>query len=164
METKICNKCKQEKICDLFGKHKQRLDGLRSVCNECRKIESKKYLEKNSEKRKETISKYYRNNTEAWKKYAKKMMETNHEKLKEIKNKSYHKNKEKHNLNDGMMSHGISWLWTKWANKNNIDTNKYAALLNIKPSVADHVNGGGINGYIVQEGQTFVSSPSLNTL
>jgi hypothetical protein len=96
VETKICSKCKQEKICNLFGKHKQRLDGLRSVCNECRKIESKKYLEKNSEKRKETISKYYRNNTDVWKKYAKKMMETNHEKLKEIKNKSYHKNKEKH--------------------------------------------------------------------
>jgi hypothetical protein len=66
----------------------------------------------------------------------------------------------KRSLSDGIMSHGISWLWTKWAIKNNIDTNKYAALLNIKPSVADHINGAGINGYIVGEGQTFVGSPS----
>jgi hypothetical protein len=70
------------------------------------------------------------------------------------------KHKEKRNLNDGMMSHGSSWLWTKWANKNGIDTKKYGALLNIKPSVANHINGAGINGYIVGEGESFVSSPS----
>jgi len=73
------------------------------------------------------------------------------------------KNKEKRLLNDGMMSHGSSWLWTKWAQKNNIDTNKYGPLLNIKPSVANHINGGGINGYIVTEGQSFVSSPTFNS-
>lgn len=76
-------------------------------------------------------------------------------------NHSTDKHKEKRLLNDGCMSHGISWLWTKWAIKNNIDINKYAGLLNIKPSVSDHINGGGINGYIVNEGQTFVSSPSF---
>lgn len=70
------------------------------------------------------------------------------------------KHKDKRNLNDGMMSHGSSWLWTKWANLNNVDTKKYGALLNIKPSIANHINGGGINGYIVGEGQTFVGSPS----
>jgi hypothetical protein len=96
METKICSKCKQEKICDLFGKNKQRLDGLRSICNECRKIESKKYLENNSEKRKETIKNYYINNTEKIKERYKILKENNHNKLKEIKNKSYHKNKEKY--------------------------------------------------------------------
>ena len=68
--------------------------------------------------------------------------------------------KEKRNLNDGMMSHGSAWMWTKWAQKNNIDTNKYSALLNIKPSVSNHINGGGINGHIVSEGSTFVGSPS----
>jgi len=64
------------------------------------------------------------------------------------------------NLNDGIMSHGISWLWTKWAIKNNIDTNKYAGLLNIKPSIANHINGAGLNGGSLNEGQTFVESPS----
>lgn len=70
------------------------------------------------------------------------------------------KNKEKRLLNDGMMSHGSSWLWNKWAKKNNINRDKYGALLNIKPSVANHINGAGINGYIVGEGQSFVGSPS----
>lgn len=69
--------------------------------------------------------------------------------------------KDKKILNDGMMSHGMAWMWTKWAKANNIDINSYSALLNIKPSVADHINGGGINGYIVPEGQSFVASPTF---
>lgn len=76
--------------------------------------------------------------------------------------KTTDKHKSKRNLNDGMMSHGISWLWTKWAKKNGIDTNKFTGLLNIKPSIANHINGGGINGYIVPEGQSFVGSPTYN--
>ena len=72
------------------------------------------------------------------------------------------KHKQKRCLNDGMMSHGAAWLWTKWANKNKINVEKYGAILNIKPSIANHINGGGINGYIVKEGQTFTSSPSWN--
>jgi hypothetical protein len=68
--------------------------------------------------------------------------------------------KEKRNLNDGMMSHGSAWMWAKWAEKNNIDTNKYAGLLNVKPSIANHINGAGINGHIVKEGESFVGSPS----
>ena len=71
------------------------------------------------------------------------------------------RHKQKRNLNDGCMSHGISWLWTKWAKENGVDINKYAALLNIKPSVANHINGAGINGYIVGEGQSFVGSPTF---
>ena len=45
--------------------------------------------------------------------------------------------------------------------ENGVDINKYAALLNIKPSVANHINGAGINGYIVGEGQSFVGSPTF---
>jgi GT2 family glycosyltransferase len=63
-------------------------------------------------------------------------------------------------LNDGAMSHGICRLWTKWAALNNIDINKYSALLNIKPSVANHICGAGINGSSLEEKKTFVSSPS----
>lgn len=66
----------------------------------------------------------------------------------------------KRNLNDGVMSHGISWLWQKWAEKHNIDRNKYAALLNVKPSIANHINGGGINGSNITEGQSVTLSPS----
>ena len=59
METKVCSKCKEEKTCNLFGRSKQNKDGLRSLCNDCRKLESKEYREKNPEKRKETFLKYY---------------------------------------------------------------------------------------------------------
>ena len=64
METKICRKCKEERDICLFGKTKQNKDGLKSYCNECRKIESKKYRNENSEKRKETLKKFYENNKE----------------------------------------------------------------------------------------------------
>lgn len=70
------------------------------------------------------------------------------------------KSKERRLLNDGAMSHGISWIWNEYAKTQGIDRDKYAALLNIKPSVADHINGAGINGHIVGEGQSFVRSPS----
>lgn len=70
------------------------------------------------------------------------------------------KGKSRRLLNDGMMSHGGSWLWNKYAIKNGINRNKFCALLNIKPSIANHVNGGGINGHIVAEGAGFVDSPT----
>jgi hypothetical protein len=57
METKICSKCKIEKSVTLFSKDKNRKDGLKLYCNDCRKIESKIYRERNPEKRKETIKK-----------------------------------------------------------------------------------------------------------
>ena len=64
MEIKICSKCKIEKSVTLFSKDKSRKDGLKLHCKDCRKIESKIYREKNPEKRKETIKKYYENNKE----------------------------------------------------------------------------------------------------
>lgn len=64
METKICRKCLLELTVNCFGKTSQNKDGLKSYCNECRKIESKKYRTENKEKRSETIKKYYENNKE----------------------------------------------------------------------------------------------------
>lgn len=48
-------------------------------------------------------------------------------------------------LDDGVLSHGLSWMWNEYAKGCGIDRNKYAALLNVKPSVANHVNGGGLS-------------------
>ena len=96
IEKKICNKCKEEKTCDLFGKDKRRKDELRTTCNDCRKIESREYVKKNPKKRKETIKKYYEINKEKVSTYSKKYREENPDKRKETSLKSYHKNKEKH--------------------------------------------------------------------
>jgi len=93
MKTKICGRCKIEKdVCE-FGLVKSL---PRSTCNECRKIESKEYREKNPEKRKKTISKYYETNRDVILIKLKKWTKDNPEKKKEISLKSYHKNKEKH--------------------------------------------------------------------
>jgi hypothetical protein len=96
METKICSKCKEEKLYIYFGKDKRRKDGYRLHCNDCRKLESKIYRDKHPEKRKKTISKYYSNNKEIIKEKHLNYKSLNHEKIKEIKNNSYHKNKDKH--------------------------------------------------------------------
>lgn len=95
MDTKVCGKCKIDKDVCFFGKNKQTKSGYRSTCNDCRREESKKYREKNPEKRKETIQKYNDNNKDIINKKNKKRYLLNPEKNKLIKLKSYHKNKEK---------------------------------------------------------------------
>jgi hypothetical protein len=50
METKNCKKCGIEKnLCD-FHKHRKSKDGLRDVCKECRKIETKLNYTKNKKR------------------------------------------------------------------------------------------------------------------
>ena len=51
--------------------------------------------------------------------------------------------KETRQIDDGMLSHAISLCWNRWAIKHGIDRNRYAAWLNVKPSLAQNYNGGG---------------------
>ena len=53
---KICGRCKIEKSLECFGKDITSKDGLRCICKECRKEESKKRYKKD----KEALSKYYK--------------------------------------------------------------------------------------------------------
>lgn len=46
-------------------------------------------------------------------------------------------------IDDGMLSHAINLCWNRWAIKHGIDRDRYAAWLNIKPSIAQNINGGG---------------------
>lgn len=64
METKICRKCLIEKTANSFGNTKQNKDGLKSYCKECIRIDSKEYVKRNPEKRKNTLEMYYENNRE----------------------------------------------------------------------------------------------------
>lgn len=62
METKICSKCKKEKLnCD-FNIDNSRPDKLYSSCKECRKIVVKEYSKKNSKKINEYQIEYKKNN------------------------------------------------------------------------------------------------------
>lgn len=62
-------------------------------------------------------------------------------------------------FDDGMLSHAISLVWNRWAIKHGIDRDKFGAWLNIKPSVAQSVSGGGRHG-ISPEMSTEVLSPT----
>lgn len=60
---------------------------------------------------------------------------------------------------DGMLSHAISLVWNRWAKKHRIDRNNFGAWLNIKPSIAQNITGGGVNS-TVGENQTDGGSPT----
>jgi hypothetical protein len=94
METKICSKCKIEKFITLFSKDKNRKDGLKIYCNDCRKIESKIYRERNPEKRKETIKKYFEKNKEKELLRFRNYVINNPEKRKDTIKKYYETNKQ----------------------------------------------------------------------
>jgi hypothetical protein len=56
--------CKQQKDKDLFGKNKNKLDGLSDECKICKKELDKKYYLANKEKIKQRTSTWYFNNKE----------------------------------------------------------------------------------------------------
>lgn len=93
MDTKICSKCKEKKDICFFGVNKQTKSGFRSTCNDCRKIESRKYREINPDRRKETLKKYYKNNKESELLRFKTYREINPDKRKETVKKYYETNK-----------------------------------------------------------------------
>lgn len=134
METKICRKCKEERDICLFGKTKQNKDGLKSYCNECRKIESKKYRNENSEKRKETLKKFYENNKEKELLRFKKYRKENPEKRKETCTKYNKNNREK--INESAR------LWKKNARLNNPI---YKLISNLRERTKDYLTYKVVN-------------------
>ena len=103
METKICSKCKEEKIVDYFYKDKKRKDGLRSWCKKCCLIESYNYENRNPNVVKQKTLKYRKNNQDkvklSDKKWREKNVDYNNERMKIWRNnnknhiKEYKKNK-----------------------------------------------------------------------
>lgn len=104
METKICRKCNIEKETCEFGKTKQNKDGLKSYCNECRRIESKEYRLKHPEKRKKTIKKYYENNQDSELRRFKEYRINNPEKRKKTVKNYYENNKKIINKKQGKLN------------------------------------------------------------
>lgn len=126
METKICGRCKEIKNINNFGLDKKTKTGYRSTCNECRKIESREYREKNPEKRKKTLLEYYNNNKEKELLRLKTYRESNPEKRKETCKKYVINNKNKHNA--------YSKIWKKNQRKNNP---KYKLISNLRERTKD---------------------------
>lgn len=61
---------------------------------------------------------------------------------------------------DGMLSHAISLVWNRWAIKHGINRDRFGAWLNIKPSIAQNVTGGGVNSTVKDELATDGGSPT----
>jgi hypothetical protein len=76
---------------------------------------------------------------------------------------TYNKGRAARWLNDGAMSQGLSYFWMEYARLRQWDTNVYGGLIDIMPSVANHLCAGGITGNAprLHEGETFVGSPSF---
>lgn len=60
------------------------------------------------------------------------------------------KYKQNRQIDDGMLSHCLSLCWNRWAIKHGIDRNKHAAWLNVKPSLANNITGGGFNSTVAE--------------
>ena len=87
METKVCSKCNIEKKPYDFGKYKNAKDGLKKVCKDCRKIESKNRYKNN----KDYFLKYRADNKKNILLKNKEYRENNPE----LRKQHYQKNKEK---------------------------------------------------------------------
>jgi len=64
LQTKKCNRCKEEKPLGEFHKNKQKPDGLQSFCKECSSKKNKEYYIKNKEKELARSKKWKKENRE----------------------------------------------------------------------------------------------------
>ncbi len=95
METKVCNKCKEEKkVCE-FGNFKSSKDGLMYCCKKCNSERGKKYVKENYQKTLERHRKWTSKNPEWVYNRHKKWREENPDKAKELRNNWLTNNPEK---------------------------------------------------------------------
>ncbi len=93
MKTKLCKKCKQQKLITFFGKHKLHRDGLQSYCKICKKQISKKYYLLHSKIIIENVRKWYKEHTLYRSRYMRKYEIKNREVIKIKRHNKYIKNK-----------------------------------------------------------------------
>ena len=76
--------------------------------------------------------------------------------------RAFHKNGtgDRRLASDAHMSGTLSFFSEKWMKRFGVDITKNFGMLSIIPSISSHICGGGINGMIVGEGETFVVSPT----
>jgi hypothetical protein len=94
-KSKICSKCKQEKLLCDFVKDATKKLGVSSRCRKCEKKYGAKYRRENPEKIKERNAKYYQKNSEKAKERDAKYRRENPEKVKERNAKYRRENPEK---------------------------------------------------------------------
>lgn len=103
METKICTKCKQEKLLNQFSYRIKKIGQLHTDCKECRRPYNKKWRELNYEKNKQRIDEWKKNNRERMLKTQKEYYKTisenkdneQYKKMLQATKKWYNNNREK---------------------------------------------------------------------
>lgn len=97
MKTKKCNTCNLEKNISEFHKWKYGPDGYKRECKKCRKSETNKYYQNNSEKVKIRVSDYRKKNLGKLKQSKKLIYEKNKENILSANKKYRDENREKRN-------------------------------------------------------------------
>lgn len=97
METKICTKCKIEKVVEDFSKCKSNKGGLQYHCKLCAKQDYQNYYIKNRERRLLKMKEYFAKpeNRERTKQRSQKYVAEHKEELKQYNQKYHNENKEK---------------------------------------------------------------------
>ena len=86
-----CYKCHEIKEVSEFNKHKNKKDGVNTICKDCRK----EYYNQNADKIKEYQSEYYKQNTDKRKEYHAEYYKQNADKEKEYSKQYYKQNADK---------------------------------------------------------------------
>ena len=92
-KTKICSRCKKEKLLVKFYKDKSKKDGYRSYCKECHNNYTRDHYYKNKERYKEYQKTYYLKNKKRLNKLSKAYRKKSREKIRRAKLKIINKHK-----------------------------------------------------------------------
>lgn len=147
---KKCNKCEIEKDICFYGKDSKTKDGLKTICKECRKIESKKRYNENKEyfiqyniltKESRNISKkkWSESNKDKVINSSKKYLLNNPEKRKESVKIYYLKNKEKiKDYNKKWVNNNPSYM-TEYVKKRKKIDSEYKLWVNIRTRISNYL-------------------------
>ncbi len=95
VKTKVCSKCKVEKLVGEFYKQKATKDGFGSYCKICNAEITRKWQQANPEKMRKAVKKWQKSNPEKAKESARKYREANPERVNEAYLKWQKANSEK---------------------------------------------------------------------
>jgi hypothetical protein len=140
METKICTKCKEEKLLCEFGKHPQTRDKLQCRCKKCRSEEKKEHYRKNKSKINKKSKNYYKHNREALLEYQKEYREKNKKILSEKAKERYLKSPEKFYLRNKEYNEKNKKKVNDKKNKYNKEKKKKCPLYRLKILMRDRLN------------------------
>jgi len=93
--SKVCSKCKEEKLLNDFYKNRTKMGGYQNECKVCSKKRDRDYYQKNREQRIDYQKNYYESNREDRLRYRKYHYQKNRDEILQWQRQHYQKNREK---------------------------------------------------------------------